>query len=293
MYQPDPAQIDTHWRTNDHRRMEPLLSAQELIAGAAAAGYSVTGHQLKRWRYTGLLPPSVRRGTSGRRGSMPAGYPAETLEQLVTICELHRKRRKLEEIGFELWWRGYAVDRLDVRGILRYYLPWPEDNDELLSQFRDRLQESGQVSPEVDDLDIAELAAQDALKRRRVPVIGSAGWRLAANDLHPLAALSLLMTFYLGGEPDLAQNMVQTEKKQLTPTDLLVRLLDLTPAVTKKLGGIGPWLKAPEATFQAMFEQARAVGFTGYASLHGIVEAASDEELIQARDDAHILVDRL
>jgi hypothetical protein len=62
----------------------------------------VSGRQLKRWAYEGLLRI--------RRVGKITYYPPNSRAQAIAISDLLREKRKVEFVGRELWWQGYYVD---------------------------------------------------------------------------------------------------------------------------------------------------------------------------------------
>jgi hypothetical protein len=95
-----------------------------ILAAALAAGFDVTADQLRRWHRTGLLPRPEQVGLGRprigeRRGEQERGstvvYPVGTTAQLLALCALRGKHKKLDRLGWPLWWRGYDVAERHVR----------------------------------------------------------------------------------------------------------------------------------------------------------------------------------
>jgi hypothetical protein len=90
----------------------------ELIDCARRAGFDVTDGQIEDWRSANLVPsPDIT--SSGRYGTT-AIYPAGTCRQLVALCQIHRKHRKLKDVAWYLWLRGFPlghrlINRIQIR----------------------------------------------------------------------------------------------------------------------------------------------------------------------------------
>jgi hypothetical protein len=90
-------------------RPEGWLTEDELCARLEANGVrDVSEHQLERWRGEGLLP-RVQQEPRRYRGSV-VYYRPGYCEQIVAVRELLHEKRKLDYVGWELWWRGFWVD---------------------------------------------------------------------------------------------------------------------------------------------------------------------------------------
>src|SRR6185312_3198062 len=80
----------------------------ELLARATAAAHHVSETQLARWHRAGLLSRPRRRSLGRGRGTQTL-YRAGTGDQLLALCEIHKRHKKLETVGWQLWWRGFPV----------------------------------------------------------------------------------------------------------------------------------------------------------------------------------------
>lgn len=89
----------------------------DIIATAAAAGFSVSERQLKRWHFEGLIPKPTQVWSEGFSGS-ETSYPTGTTNQTVALCKIHQKYRFAKNIGWQLWWLGFAVDQKYWKSIL-------------------------------------------------------------------------------------------------------------------------------------------------------------------------------
>lgn len=86
-----------------------VLRTSHLLEKANAAGFDVSQRQLTRWRQHGLLPEVEQRGTRGSRGSEVL-WPRGSDRQLLAVCALRQRFRKLDDLLLAAWWEGWAVD---------------------------------------------------------------------------------------------------------------------------------------------------------------------------------------
>jgi len=91
--------------------------ARDLLALAHRYQYRLTPRTLKRWHLAGYLPAPTQRSL-GRRGTI-AFYPAGTGRQLLALCRLRDRDRRLRFAALELWLDGHAVSLDRVRADLR------------------------------------------------------------------------------------------------------------------------------------------------------------------------------
>lgn len=89
---------------------EPITGERvsDILAKAQAAGFAVSERQLKRWHYKGLIPRPEQFWTEGKSGSEVI-YAAGTSDQLIALCVIRRKVRRLKDVGWYLWWSGFPV----------------------------------------------------------------------------------------------------------------------------------------------------------------------------------------
>lgn len=89
--------------------MTELLSADEIIAQAKAAGYEISKSQLARWHREGLLPQPTRQFAGRGEGSQSL-YPEDAHYNAIEIAQLLKSIRSFETIGWRLWTYGLEVD---------------------------------------------------------------------------------------------------------------------------------------------------------------------------------------
>lgn len=102
----------------------------ELLTLARQRGYAISAHQLVRWHRAGLLPRPQQQQLKGARGTCSL-YPPGTGEQLLLLCSLRERERRLASLAWQMWLDGYRVeDRLIHRQLhqaavrLSHWMQW-------------------------------------------------------------------------------------------------------------------------------------------------------------------------
>jgi hypothetical protein len=85
------------------------LTAEQLIAAANTAGFTVSARQLRRWVSEGLLPRPRQPGLGAGNGRAPRCFPKEAAGQLLALCRLRKTISSIKGIGWELFWQSYEV----------------------------------------------------------------------------------------------------------------------------------------------------------------------------------------
>jgi hypothetical protein len=174
-------------RTPDPYGVDDWLTEKELLAAARRNGCTVSADQLKRWRRAELIPRPRQRHPTGQRGSTTA-YPPGTLTQLLAVCELRKRFKKLDRIRFELWWSGhYGGPTGPIRAFLIARL------EALLTEareHRDRFE---------DPADAAEAAVSGPIHASRNPALRVMR-RLAKDDENVRSVLYAVLLELFGGE---------------------------------------------------------------------------------------------
>ncbi|MEO6890100.1 MAG: hypothetical protein ABI456_12165 [Ktedonobacteraceae bacterium] len=86
----------------------------ELLALARQQGYSISALQLVRWHRAGVLPRPQQRPLKEARGTCSL-YPPGTGEQLLLLCSLRARERRLSHLAWQLWLEGYRVEYRIIR----------------------------------------------------------------------------------------------------------------------------------------------------------------------------------
>lgn len=102
----------------------------ELLTLARQRGYAISVHQLVRWHRAGLLPRPQQQQLKEARGTCSL-YPPGTGEQLLLLCSLRERERRLASLAWQMWLNGYRVeDRLIRRQLhqaavrLSHWMQW-------------------------------------------------------------------------------------------------------------------------------------------------------------------------
>jgi hypothetical protein len=92
-------------------------TSAELLLLARQQGYPISAFQLVRWHRAGLLPGTRQRPLEAARGTHSL-YPPGAGEQLLLLCSLRTRERRLAYLAWQVWLAGYRVDY----GIIRAQL---------------------------------------------------------------------------------------------------------------------------------------------------------------------------
>lgn len=240
------------------------LTARDLLAVAAAAGFGIQDHNLGYWHRKGLLPPPRQQGLGYGRGS-ESRYPPGTDQQLRALLQIHRKTRKVAVVGWELWWQGFPVPEALVRESL---LVAARKFQAAVAMVRDPI--TGAISAQVlDALDTKHwhLPAPLAARARTLP-------RGYAESMVEMI-LDVLSGTYSGlpeipGQPNQRQAVFE-------------QFLGLTRARTDALVEHEPWLGPDDNVDEAIGELAQLLGKTDWEE---VVRTTAWSRLEEARDQA-------
>ncbi len=86
----------------------------ELLTLARQQGYPISALQLVRWHRAGLLPRPQQQPLKEARGTC-SFYPPGTGEQLLLLCSLRARERRLSHLAWQLWLAGYRVEYRIIR----------------------------------------------------------------------------------------------------------------------------------------------------------------------------------
>lgn len=81
----------------------------DLLALAQQQGYALSATQLVRWHRAGLLPRPQQHPLKDARGTCSL-YPPGTGEQVLLLCSLRTRERRLAHLAWQLWLAGYRVE---------------------------------------------------------------------------------------------------------------------------------------------------------------------------------------
>lgn len=104
----------TFWYTTFMNTDMSYETGTELLALARQQGYPISAHQLVRWHRAGVLPRPQQRPLKEARGTCSL-YPPGTGEQLLLLCSLRARERRLSHLAWQLWLAGYRVEYRIIR----------------------------------------------------------------------------------------------------------------------------------------------------------------------------------
>ena len=243
--------------------------ADELVAAAKAHGFNVSRPQMARWHRADLLPrpatPSRGRGL-GRQSI----YPPGTTEQLLTLCRIHERERRLGHVAWELWWQGYDTPIRHVRAMLaRHAAEW-ERIVESLRTLGGGLSKAACTF--INAADVARLPSGGVRKARK---------RLGTATFPTFVRLLLeAVTGSFEAFAPLVRCDDPDDERKVVEGGLRV-----ARARSEGLAGGEPWLRGElEDALQDLSRMLRDF------SPHRELDQAADEELARARDDLRILL---
>lgn len=245
---------------------EQWIEAHDLYRRSEALG--VTERKLEEWRLEGLLPPSRKVGRGRGRG-FKFIYPATTLEQLTSIVSLRKRGvRTYGKLRLLLWLEGHRIDLGAVKA-------------EILSALT--LKEALREDEEIDDF-ISRLAVETepSLRSRKVVWFDR---RNLANQADRQSFISYILQELLG-QSYLKMNEQVDDNKPTTYGELMERGWGLHRLRNVRLGRHGTPLVTGE--FGSLVEQ--IVPLFDLENLRKVIEAASDDEMEQARLDLHLVI---
>jgi hypothetical protein len=125
------------------------VTADDLLTAARARSFDVSRPQLTRWHRAGLLGRPEQRSLGRGRGTETV-YPEGSAEQLVRLCELHQRHRRLDHVVWLLYWDRFDVSTDRVRGVVHevvaaWAASWAQaykDNGDLTEAAEDFLDEA-------------------------------------------------------------------------------------------------------------------------------------------------------
>lgn len=227
---------------------------RELAAAAHAAGHTdVSPTQIHEWVMDGLVPPTSRQVSVGRRGFTSVREPGVE-EQLLALCHLRRETKSWDRLAILLWLDGWPVAADRLKSALLAELP---------------------VAPEKRRWTEKELDQLGVIADRRGPSlaqrlgIGRIGRRVAADGLY------LLVSIALGTVRGVDEDAART----------IERVAGMDPrARTDTIDGVGPWLTGSAAAGLDGFARAFSI-----SRVQDLVEEATDADLAAARERARFL----
>ncbi len=243
-----------------------------LLAAAARAGFTVSSHQLKRWRRAGLIPRPRIAHPRGVRGSR-ALYPGWAVEQVVAVAQTHRYVHRLGALTIVLWWEGRWVEPIALRNALIAPL-------ERLSA-KARAARTGRDDPyEAADAILAAMSEDAALS----PIAALLRRRLGSRaDL--MNWLWTLVVLGLGAPAPWEQDDRSAPDPARGALELLAAGAGVERALTDDPAGQGSWIPA-DFDVPQFIGRLRDAGAFDILDMARPIREASDAELARARADA-------
>ena len=208
---------------------------QELIDHARRAGFVVTEGQIEGWRGADLLPsPDII--SLGRHGTK-ATYPAGTSRQLIALCQIHVKHRKLKDVAWYLWLHGFRLEESAWRPILDHAADWWENTTPLMERFF--FQGNGNALSE-SALDLLE---RDKDKRSKDPIFTQIRRRVGSKNIPSLIVMAFeLLSGRLEGGTFENLESGETDKSPMGDRKIFANAMGFTRAWVDHLPGGKPLL---------------------------------------------------
>lgn len=278
--------IDSVSRTPDTGRMAASgFTADELIEIAKQSGREdFSARTLERWHKEDLIPRPDQQHVAGIRGSVGVGYPPGADDYLRAACRLMRKKDRINDARFEMWWEGFAIPTKAVKKTLKHYTAPSKELKSLRKQYP-------------NPFDAAEAAATKVLpattaNQRYSPVIRFLKRNLA-NDEEVYSAVMTLLRLGFGDKPDWGAADVGEEASARSLEETLFTGWGLDAARADGMDGIDPWLSEGPESVPSMFRTLKKAGLGDVLHIGDLIERASDEELEQARRASHAIFEGL
>lgn len=255
--------------TSFEKSTEVLLLAQQ-------QGYALSAHQLVRWHRAGLLPRPQQSPLKGTRGTCSL-YPPGTSEQVLLLCSLHTRERRLAHLAWQMWLAGYRVDDRLIRPQLQQattriscWMQWFADFKQALSQ-----RDFEQV------LDRIERYAEGPLRLQPLRRI-----RKRIGREHFSTFLSLLLS--LSMEVDSESASLADDHEQQFDLRILARGLGLEKRFVSKKEALNSYLVGFLLPLLRWFFR-----WSQELDWQGLLEHVTAFEMLQARDDLRSWLRRL
>ncbi|MCH8877949.1 MAG: hypothetical protein IIA89_14215 [Chloroflexi bacterium] len=237
-----------------------VLTPDEIIGAARKEGYSVSKHQLHRWRQRGLIARPRRKGLGRGKGTRSL-YPAKTVPQVIEICRTLLLDRRLDLAAIALFFKGYPVSPEYIRIILE---KTAEEDREAPSE----LDEGEGFTPKAWEL-VNEIVNGRLLQRN----LSRGRGRLRSNFE---TFLIILLSIRLGMKPYFPLEGPDAKKD----ADIIEKGLGL-----KEARQVWFDLSADELKEELLF----LAGHANQRSLIQTAEGITDDELEEARDEVTLL----
>lgn len=207
-----------------------------ICARAATAGYKLTHKILKRLSDAGLIEQSKQVHRSGKAGSETC-YPPGTGHRVLTILDICKgRRRPIDFIAWNLWWRGISVPEKYIAEELRKAAEWYDPAIAAIRKFFYPMRNC-----EMSDAGFTFIERiANAQTRLREQLFRQIRKRVMGDGRQ--TAIALVIELISGRfEPFIDS---QLDDDAARNRDILDRALGLHNARRDRLAGVPPWLTA-------------------------------------------------
>jgi hypothetical protein len=252
------------------------LTAKELAAELHRRGVKPPSRwQLSRWDPLLSRAPTV---TTGKPGRPAVRYTPDCVDRLEIILALRRSQRmRLKTIRYELWWHGIDAEL-------------PAARELMVRTIEERLGGFGVTrAGSTDPLYVADEVASDlrASWPPRNMIFRLVVRRVGRDYDDVVAGIYALVVFALGGESPWDDDDAEADDQHnLSPRTAVTRLLGFQKAASDALPD-GQQLLDEEPNVQELLIELRDAGGFDFRNPAASLRAATDNELAQARTDAH------
>jgi len=237
------------------------IPPEKIVQAADRSGFSVSGAQLHRWRSQGLIPRPKVRGLGRGRGAT-SFYPAGTDLQVVSLCELLKKDRRLDLAAMALFFQGYPVS---VELLKRILMETADRRDKETSGL---VTDTGLTSNGVDVLD------KIVLGRLKSKPLAQARNRLRRSKFESF--IRLLIFVAAGRSPD----FLEDGDGAVADSMVLKRGLGIEAALQT-------WMKVDDGDLQSAINNLAA--HFNSAALRSTITESGDAALNTGRDELLIV----
>ena len=258
---------------------EPQAETAEcLMAAVTQAGLSASAAQVARWHRAGLLLQPRQRSLGRGRGTQTV-YPPGTIRQLTALIQLHRRHRRLDDVGWHLWWHGFHVSEPFWRGSLR----------NAAGRFADIRLKAGQALArlESDDDDVADKVLADmeaaAATSSAPKFVKHLRKRVGRDDF--VSFLRILMTVVagsIGNRPDATNDCDNARDLRTVAT-----ATGLDRSQRRPPKGFLPLLISHEDIWRGFVDVSHVLRSDGITSR---IDGVSEASWIEARDELRDLM---
>lgn len=249
---------------------EALEPAEVVLHRAREAGFTVSAAELARWHRAGLVPLPHQQSLGKGKGTRSL-YPAGTACQVIALCQIHTTLRSLNDVGWFLWWHGFAVaERFWRERLSSEAIKWDRAIEQMKKYSKRLDSEDDEVA---DQADRELIRARDA--RTNLKLVRRIRKRVGKEEFPSVLRLII----------GLAAGDFENGPAMAVEDHVIDKTLGLDAARQHHLPGMAPWLEGsvrPElGELSELLASNRATVIFG---------RMSDNELNQAREEVRDLL---